>query len=88
MDEGTWMCEFPYDDAPGTECAMPFNSKTAAFSIPVDRFEEAVGWIMLNRGTYDVLVHPNTGCMLNDHLEWGLWGGNPWPIRFAFPEEK
>ena len=27
MDEGTWMCEFPYDDDPGTACAMPFNTK-------------------------------------------------------------
>lgn len=87
MDEGTWMCEFPYEDPAGTACAMPFMTNTAAFSIPLDRFQETASWIMMNRGTYDVMIHPNTGCMLNDHIDWPLWGGKPWPIRFTYPKE-
>jgi len=70
---------------PGEECAGPFYTKTAAFSIPNEHFEATVGWMMLHRGDYDILVHPNTGCLLNDHLEWSLWAGTKWPIRFFFP---
>jgi len=88
MDEGTWMCEFPYEDPAGTACAMPFMTNTAAFSIPVNRFQETASWIMLNRGTYDIMIHPNTGCMLNDHIDWPLWGGKPWPIRFTYPKDS
>jgi len=85
MDDGKAMCEFPYDDEPGVACAGPFYTKTAAFSIPTDDFEATVGYMMQHRGTYDILVHPNTGCLLNDHLEWSLWAGTQWPIRFFFP---
>lgn len=33
-------------------------------------------WMFRHRGKHDVLVHPNTGCMLHDHREWAMWTGN------------
>lgn len=26
---------------------------------------------------YDIFIHPNTGCFINDHHEWGMWIGDP-----------
>jgi len=26
---------------------------------------------------YDIFIHPNTGCFINDHHEWGMWIGTP-----------
>jgi len=26
---------------------------------------------------YDIFIHPNTGCFMPDHHEWGLWIGTP-----------
>ena len=44
---------------------------------------------MQNRNDFDVLVHPNTGCELEDHSWWALWGGTPWKINFhAFSHDQ
>ena len=28
----------------------------------------------------DVMIHPNSGCEIYDHIEWPLWIGNKWEI--------
>merc|ERR1711918_139166 len=84
-DDSPWICEYSGADEAGTGCAAPFMSKTTAFSIPLPWYEEALGWAMRNRGTYDIFIHPNTGCVINDHVDWSLWGGTKWPIRLAHP---
>jgi aromatic ring-cleaving dioxygenase len=38
-------------------------------------FAEIVGWLALNHGALDVLVHPNTGNELRDHRDCALWLG-------------
>jgi len=58
----------------------PFLVSDWAVFVPNAFFSQTVMWIMQNRGNYDVLVHPNTGCEINDHAEWALWGGNKWEL--------
>jgi DOPA 4,5-dioxygenase len=38
-------------------------------------FAHVVGWLALNHGELDVLVHPNTGEELRDHRDRALWLG-------------
>jgi DOPA 4,5-dioxygenase len=49
-------------------------------SFDVPTFAQFVPWLMLNRAGLAVLVHPNTGRELADHLEQGLWLGEILPI--------
>lgn len=60
----------------------PFLTAQWSVFIPVEHFSRAVAWIMQHRGEYDVLVHPNTGCEIEDHSWWAFWGGKPWEIDF------
>jgi aromatic ring-cleaving dioxygenase len=41
-----------------------------------------------NRGQYDIVFHPNTGCDISDHSDFTLWMGNTWPMNLAlwYPE--
>lgn len=39
------------------------------------QFGEVVPWLMLHREGLDVLVHPETGDSVADHLEHSLWLG-------------
>jgi len=38
-------------------------------------------WLAVNRGPCSVLIHPNTGDPLKDHVELNTWMGRPWPLR-------
>lgn len=40
-----------------------------------DQFGEVVPWLMLHREGLDVLVHPETGDAVGDHLNRSLWLG-------------
>ena len=40
-----------------------------------EQFAEVVPWLMLHRKGLDVLVHPETGDNVKDHLERCLWLG-------------
>lgn len=40
-----------------------------------EQFGEVVPWLMLHREGLDVLVHPETGDTVGDHLEHSLWLG-------------
>ncbi|KZT10110.1 uncharacterized protein LAESUDRAFT_722266 [Laetiporus sulphureus 93-53] len=37
-------------------------------------------WLVVNRGSCSVLVHPNTGNWLRDHTELVSWMGKPYPL--------
>ncbi len=39
------------------------------------QFGEIVPWLMLHRDGLDILVHPETGNNIKDHLEHSLWLG-------------
>jgi aromatic ring-cleaving dioxygenase len=44
-------------------------------------FDPLISWLMLNRQGLSVLVHPNTGRALDDHMIHALWLGTVLDIR-------
>ena len=88
----TELCYFPVDPETGGQpfpAAQPFVTPEFAFFVPLDRWGDAVPWMMIHRGVFDVLVHPNTcgwSCAPQDHLLSSLWMGNPWPVKFRLQE--
>ncbi len=43
-------------------------------------FSHVVGWLSLNHGALDVLIHPNTGDALSDHRDGALWIGRSYTL--------
>ncbi|GBE91269.1 aromatic ring-cleaving dioxygenase [Nostoc cycadae WK-1] len=41
-----------------------------------NQFPQVVPWLMLNREGLDILVHPETGDDVTDHIAHALWLGN------------
>jgi len=62
----------------------PHSAPMYQVALATDTFSGLVSWLMLNRGELSVLVHPNTGRALDDHLVHALWLGTPLPIRADF----
>jgi DOPA 4,5-dioxygenase len=52
-------------------------------AIPAANFSQVVGWLALNHGALDVLVHPNTGDELRDHRDAALWLGKSHALNLA-----
>jgi len=53
----------------------PWSGPQQAFFIPLEHIDETWEWAKAHRGNLDVLKHPNTGCMHDDHslrIEWVL----------------
>lgn len=46
-----------------------------AFFVPIESIEEAWEWSKANRGSLDVVKHPNSGCMHDDHGIRRVWEG-------------
>jgi DOPA 4,5-dioxygenase len=44
-------------------------------------FAKIVPWLMINRAGLNVLVHPETGDAVRDHLVHALWLGEKLPLR-------
>ena len=86
----TSLCTFAVDatGAGGVTNAAPFVLPNFAIFVPVDRYAEAVPWMMANRGDLNFLVHPNScgyTCAAQDHLLWSMWGGTKGEVRFELP---
>ncbi|HEY6829229.1 MAG TPA: DOPA 4,5-dioxygenase family protein [Gemmatimonadaceae bacterium] len=45
-----------------------------------ERFAEVIGWVALNHGALDLLVHPNTGDELRDHRDRAIWIGRAYRL--------
>jgi aromatic ring-cleaving dioxygenase len=45
------------------------------------QFEHVVPWLMLNREGLDILVHPLTDDMVDDHTIYALWLGTPIKLK-------
>lgn len=73
------MCMFEPDPQP----IGPFTTAQWAVFILPEHFSQVVPWFMQNREGYDILVHPNTGCELEDHSWWALWGGKAWELDMS-----
>ena len=59
----------------------PMWSYQLAF--PAGNFAHVVGWLALNHGSLDVLVHPNTDDELRDHRDSALWLGQSHTLNLA-----
>jgi len=81
LGQPTYLCMF-YFNYPYVSGTPFLTSDWSAF-VPVSYFAVTVPWIMSNRGPYDVLVHPNSGCEVSDHRDWPLWGGNKWELDLS-----
>jgi len=46
-----------------------------------DAFQTVVPWLMLNRAGLDILVHPLTDDMVDDHTVYALWLGSPVTLK-------
>jgi DOPA 4,5-dioxygenase len=46
-----------------------------------DEFQNIVPWLMFNREGLDVLVHPLTEDMVDDHTIFALWLGTPVALK-------
>ena len=46
-----------------------------------DAFQSVVPWLMFNREGLDILVHPLTDDMVDDHTVYALWLGTPIGLR-------
>ena len=57
----------------------PISMYQVAFE--AGEFARLVPWLMLNRGSLSVLVHPLTGDDYDDHAHYALWLGTPVPLR-------
>jgi aromatic ring-cleaving dioxygenase len=44
-------------------------------------FQTVVPWLMLNRQGLDILVHPLTDDMVDDHTVYALWLGTPITLK-------
>ena len=47
----------------------------------VAQFQEVVPWLMVNREGLDILVHPLTDDMVDDHSVYALWLGAPIALK-------
>lgn len=57
-----------------------------AFFVPIEFIDEAWEWSKANRGQTDVVKHPNTGCMHDDHGLRRVWAGTTHTIyALQFP---
>lgn len=72
----TDLCMFETDYG----AAGPFLTAQWAAFVPISLYESAVSWTLRHKGRLDVLVHPNSGCGIQDHVMHALWGGNKWEL--------
>eukprot|EP00656_Telonema_subtile_P045579 TRINITY_DN51835_c0_g1_i2.p1 TRINITY_DN51835_c0_g1~~TRINITY_DN51835_c0_g1_i2.p1 ORF type:complete len:169 (-),score=28.60 TRINITY_DN51835_c0_g1_i2:234-740(-) len=70
------MCSFEID----WQAAGPFLTAQYSFFIPTHNLTTALAWMVRHRGSLDVMVHPNSGCEVEDHAHWSTWAGTPWEL--------
>jgi hypothetical protein len=71
----TTICslEGPYQEHSVGVTGGPWDGPQRAFFIPPHHIDETWKWSQENKGLMDVLKHPNTGCMHDDHSKRALW---------------
>ena len=57
----------------------PVSQFAAIFK--TDAFQTVVPWLMLNRQGLDILIHPLTNDMVDDHTVYALWLGSPIDLK-------
>jgi aromatic ring-cleaving dioxygenase len=64
----------------------PVAMYQVAFEVAL--FPRLVPWLMLNRGTLAILVHPNTADEYEDHAHHAVWLGSKLPLRLETLKRK
>jgi DOPA 4,5-dioxygenase len=64
----------------------PISMYQVAFA--AEEFPRVVPWLMLNRGSLSILVHPLTGDDYDDHAHFSLWIGKAVPLRLDFLKHR
>ena len=78
-------CMLDPDYAP----AGPFPVANWSVFVLPEEIEPMMQWMIQHRGAYSVLVHPNSGCELEDHSDWTLWSGASYPLDMtAFSHDQ
>lgn len=82
--------EFELQSKSGAEVSVTGNPwgglYQRAFFVPINLVDEAWEWAKANRGKLDVVYHPNSGCMYDDHGPRARWSGTEHTIlRLQFP---
>ncbi|KAL4464092.1 hypothetical protein ABPG74_006029 [Tetrahymena malaccensis] len=70
------LCMFEAYDRPDG----PFLVAQWAAFVPLEHFQAVTQWSIQNRSGYDLLIHPNSGCEVEDHTWWAMWSGTPWQL--------
>ncbi len=58
----------------------PHPAWTYQVAFDASEFSYVVGWLSLNHGALDVLIHPNTGDAVSDHRDGALWIGKSYTL--------
>lgn len=61
----------------------PHPAWTYQVAFDAAEFAHVVGWLSLNHGALDVLIHPNTGDALSDHRDGALWIGRSYTLDLS-----
>ena len=72
-------CILDPDEGP----AGPFpTAQWSVFVLP-EHLGPMMGWIMQHKQEYSILIHTNSGCEVEDHSWWTVWGGQPWSLDLS-----
>jgi len=75
-DQFAFADNVPHEDSTIAQLGdnpLPFNGTEAAFHIPLEYIAVVWRWAKANQQYVDLLKHPNTGCMADDHAVRGEW---------------
>lgn len=53
----------------------PHAVSNVAVHVKAEAFGEVVRWLQFNTGDLSMLVHPKSGDVIKDHIDYGLWLG-------------
>ena len=74
-------------DYPEPECPFLTSDWAVFLRNDPELFASIIPWFMKQRMEYeammDILVHPNSGCEIYDHRDWGFWIGKEWEIDLS-----
>ena len=73
------ICYFTPDTGP----AGPFVTAQYSFFVPRAWLTKTTTWMVEHRGNLDMLVHPNSGCEVEDHAQWSFWSGTKWELDLS-----
>lgn len=68
------LCFYKTDYKPNKK-SSPWNDPEWAILFYPKDFERIVTWGLQHKDDLDLVIHPNTGCMIEDHTWWVIFAG-------------